>query len=306
MLLAIPTLVVISVCVFVFVRILPGDPAIAMAGMNATEQQVKAIGEKLGLNEPIYVQYYIWLKDLLTGHLGNSIKNQYPIAQLLRNKLPVTLVLTGGGMSLAIALALPIGLAAGAARSGIVRNLCTVWLGIMYAIPTFWLGIMLVIMFSMSCHCLPPNGYVAFSLDVGKGCVFFVLPWLTIAVKQSSVIGRYVQASYLEEAGKDYVSVARAKGIKESRVRMRHILRNALIPVITMIGLQLGGLLAGAVVTETIFNLPGLGRLMLSSLFMRDYPVLQILILFVGGGFVALNFLVDITYAIADPRITYE
>jgi len=300
----IPTLFLITVFVFLLIRAMPGDPAVAVCGDDATEEQLEAVREVFRLNDPLHTQYLAWLKQILSGHLGRSLQSNYPIASLFVQRIPVTLLITGGGMLLGLIIACGIGVAAVTSKSSAIRSACTLYLSVIYATPSFWLCILLILVFSEALHLLPPSGY-PFRAPLASRLLYLLLPWIGLGMKQSSVIGRYVQACLAEELARPYTVTARGKGITEARVVIYHAFRNTLIPVVTVIGMQIGFFMAGAIIIETVFNLPGVGRLMLYAFSIRDYPVLQATLLFVGLAVVVSNLAVDLLYAVIDPRVQY-
>jgi len=300
------TLLVLSFLVFVIIRSMPGDPAAIMAGVDATQEQIAATRKSMHLDEPIYAQYFSWLITLSRGDFGVSSTTLIPVITLLAQRLPVTLELICGSMLIGTSVAFIIGFLAVVAKKRILRQLCSLYLAVAYATPSFWIGILLVIVFSMTLKWFPPSGYTAFTSNFSTAVKCSVLPWLTIGIKQSAIIGRYVKFGIAEEMSALYISVARSKGVSERAIVLHHALRNALIPVVTVFGLQVGFFAAGAIITETIFNLPGIGRLLLYAFFARDYPILQIVLLFVGFSFVVVGIVVDFLYGVIDPRIRYS
>jgi len=306
LLLAIPTLAIITVIAFLIIRMIPGDPAEAMAPIEAPQEVVEAIREKLKLDRPLHVQYFEWMRRVLVGDLGISIKNSFPVSLLVGTRLPVTLAVATGAMILGVVTALLIGILAAIARTVWIRKACDFVLAATYALPNFWLALMLILTISMRARLLPASGYVPFNEDLGQALSYLILPWITLATKQTAIIGRYIKTGLMEQLRADYTTTARAKGLTERAVVFKHALRNTMIPVVTITGLQLGFFFSGAIIVETIFNLPGMGRLTIDSLTRRDYPTLQVIFLIVGTGFVLINLLVDLIYSAIDPRIRYE
>jgi len=306
LMLVLPTLLIISIIAFLILRTIPGDPAEALAPIEAPPEVVEAIREKLRLDRPLYIQYFEWMRRIVSGDFGTSIKNSFPVSLLIGARLPVTFTVAIGAMTIGVAAALFVGILAAIARSVWIRKLCNLYLAIAYALPNYWLALMLILTVSMQARLLPASGYLPFSTNFGKAISFLILPWITLASKQTAIIGRYVKTGLTEQLRADYCTTARAKGLRERSVVFRHALRNTLIPVVTIIGLQLGFFFSGAIIVETIFNLPGMGRLTINSLTRRDYPTLQAIFLIVGTGFVAINLAVDIVYSFVDPRIRYD
>ena len=301
-----PVLFLSSILVFGLVRFIPGDPAILIAGPDALPEQIVAVRARLGLDKPIYVQYAIWLGQVVRGDLGVSILNGYPVFDLIARKFLATLQLTAGGLLVALCVSLPLGILSAVRRGGWFERLTSLVVALGQAIPTFWLGILLVLVFSLQLKWLPPSGQVAFSQKPGLALRLMILPSLTLGFYSATVLTRFLKSSMLEVMEMDYVRTARAKGLADTGILTRHVLKNALIPVVTILGLQLGAFLGGAVVTESIFDWPGLGRLMLQAIGTRDYPVLQGTVLFVVTAFVCVTLITDLTYGFLDPRIRYQ
>lgn len=301
-----PTLLVVTVLVFAMVRLLPGDPARLLLGEEATPQALAELRRSLGLDQPLPVQYFSWLFDALTLDLGRSVKDNASVAGLIADKLPTTAELALLSMGLALVIALPAGLISALNPGGLTNRLVTlVSLGGI-SIPNFFLGILLIYVFSVQLAWIPASGYVPFSEDPWRNLSLMILPAVTLGTASAAVLTRYLHASMAETLTQDYVRTARAKGVTGYNVIVRHGLRNALIPVITVFGLQLGGLLGGAVITEQIFSVPGFGRLLVDAVFTRDLPVIQGMVLVSAVLVFAVSFLVDLAYAAADPRIRYH
>lgn len=303
---AVPVLFLSSLLVFSLVRFIPGDPAMLIAGPDALPEQIVAARARLGLDKPIHVQYLIWMGQVVRGDLGVSILNGYPVADLITLKFLATLQLTAGGLIVALAVSLPLGILSAVKRGGWFERITSLVVALGQAIPTFWLGILLVLVFSLSLRWLPPSGRVEFSQKPGLALRLMILPSITLGFYSATVLTRFLKSSMLEVLGMDYVRTARTKGLSETGIITRHVLKNALIPVVTILGLQLGAFLGGAVVTESIFDWPGLGRLMLQAIGTRDYPVLQGAVLFVVVTFVGVTLITDVTYGFLDPRIRYQ
>jgi ABC-type dipeptide/oligopeptide/nickel transport system permease component len=291
------TVLFVGITIFLMVRVLPGDPARVIAGVLATEQDVQRIRVELGLDEPLPVQAAIFLRDLAQGDLGVSARTSNPVLQEIGARLPATLALAAAGMLLAVAIGIPLG-AWAAARAGSAADLLVstfVLFGI--SLPVYWLGLMLIIVFSIRLRWLPAAG--------AEGPLSLILPALTLAAFSVAFIARITRSSMLEVLRQDYVRTAHAKGVRRTTVEWRHALRNALPPVVTVIGLQFGELLGGAILTETVFGWPGLGRLLVDSIFSRDYPMVQGLVIVFAAMFAVVNLLVDLTYERIDPRVRY-
>lgn len=291
------TILFVAITVFLMVRLLPGDPARVIAGMLASEQDVERLRTQLGLDQPLWTQAGIFLSDLMRGDLGISARTSNPVTMEIAARLPATLILAGAATLLAIAAGIPLGSWA-AARAGKLTDVLIstlVLFGI--SMPVYWLGLMLIILFSIQLRWLPAAG--------ADGPLSIILPAITLAAFSIAFIVRITRSSMLEVLRQDYVRTARAKGASEGTVRWRHALRNALPPVITVIGLQFGELLGGAILTETVFGWPGLGRLLVDSIFARDYPMVQGLVITFALMFAVVNLIVDLTYQVIDPRVRY-
>jgi peptide/nickel transport system permease protein len=294
---AIVTLLGVSVIVFMLMHLLPGDPARLMAGLNAPEEEVIHLRSQLGLDQPILVQYGRFLGHLFQGDLGTSIRSSAPVLKEIAARMPWTILLAFLSTAIATAVGIPAGMIAARWRNSLpdyVVSLATLF-GI--SMPVYWLGLMLIIFFAVKLHWLPAGG--------NEGATSVVLPVLTLAAFSVALIARMTRSSMLEVLGQDYLRTARAKGLTEQAVILRHALKNAFIPVVTVIGLQLGMLLSGSVLTETVFGWPGIGLLLVDSIFARDYPVVQGVVMVFAVVFTLLNILVDLIYAYLDPRIHY-
>jgi peptide/nickel transport system permease protein len=302
-LISLVTLFLITVVVFTGVRMIPGDPARVMAGTDADAAGIEEIRQKYGLRDPIPVQYVKWLRLALHGDLGESIRTREPIVRLVSHKLPITLQLSAYAMLVALLIAIPVGVLAAVRRNtawdylaGSV-SLCGV------SIPNFWLGIMLILFLSVRLQWLPASGYVSPLEDPWGNTQRLLMPAVVLAAQLAAVLMRQTRNSMIEVLSADYVRTAYAKGLKTGIVVFRHAIRNGLIPVITILGLQLGALISGAVITEQIFVVPGFGRLILEGVFTRDYPIVQGVVLITASAYVLLNLLVDVSYSLLNPRI---
>jgi peptide/nickel transport system permease protein len=300
---AVPTLFLASVAVFLLLRLLPGDPAVVIAGSDAPPEVIAAVREEMGLNQPLPLQYAIWLQHVLEGDLGRSTLSKVPVSQLIAQRLPITLQLAFSAFILSTVLALLLGITAAVKQRSVVDWAINSAIGLGIAIPNFWLGILLIILFSLVLGWLPPGGHGDFTSDPGQAFKLLILPAFTLAVPGALGLSRLVKASMLEVLYEDYVRTARAKGLAGSRVLVDHALRNALVPVVTALGFDFGRLLGGAVIIESIFGWPGVGTLMLQGIGNRDYPVVQAGLLLLVVVFIALNLLIDLSYGLLDPRI---
>lgn len=301
---AIPTLLLVALMVFVLVRLIPGDPAQVALGDNASEAQLEALRVAMGLDKPIVVQFWYWLQHMLQGDLGQSITNGQAVLPLIVDRFKVSAIIVLAAVFLAALLAVPGGLLAAwkqnrAADLAIVSSAT-----LLLSVPSFWLGMIFLLIFGSKLHWLPVVGYVPFSQDAGQALLYVILPIATLALIETGVLTRMSRASAIEVLRLEYVMHARAKGLKESRVLLRHVLPNAFAPTWTVIGLTLGNLLGGIAVLETVFTLPGLGRLMVDSIFSRDYPVIQGCLLMTALIYVLVNLVVDLCYPLFDPRVS--
>jgi peptide/nickel transport system permease protein len=260
----------------------------------------------MGLNEPIWRQYLWWIQGVLHGDLGRSWINNFPVAELIRQKLPATVALAIGAMMVALLIAVPLGILSALRPGSWIDRFAGLYNGLMLAIPTFWLGVLLVLVVSLRLGWLPPSGYVPFSEDPVGAVKLLLLPSLTLGAYLSAIFARFLRSAMSEVLAQDYVRTATGKGLPERAVVRNHVLRNALIPVVTMLGIQFGGLLGGTVIVEAIFDWPGLGRLLVTSISSRDYAVVQGTILLAATSFLVVNLLTDLTYGLLDPRIRTE
>jgi peptide/nickel transport system permease protein len=300
-------LFLVTMVTFSVALLLPGDPALAYIGeANMRDKAMyDTMRKELGLEQPIPVQYAKWVGRVLRGDLGRSIRTREPALEGLLARLPVTLHLTAMAMVVALLIAVPVGILSAVRPNSSADKVGTVLAMSGVAIPDFWLGIMLIYVFSVWLKVLPPSGYVPFSQGLWPSVQSMLLPALSLGMAISAVVMRQLRSSLVEVLQQEYVMVARAKGLRESLVVGRHALKNALIPVVTVIGLQTGRLFGGAVVVETIFALPGLGRLAADSIFFRDFPMLQGVVLILALAVLLANLLTDVIYAFLDPRIRY-
>jgi peptide/nickel transport system permease protein len=299
----VPTLILVSVVVFAMVRAIPGSPAAVLLGPEATQAQADALAKEMGLDKPIWVQYGIWVENIVRGDFGRSWINDYPVSTLIKAKLWATAQLAIVALILALLLAFPIGLLNAVYPNGIIGRITSAYMVLAIGIPSFWLGILLVLAFSLRLKWLPPSGYVSILDDPIGWLRVIILPAVTLALYVSAVLARFIRAAVQEVFGQDYVRTANAKGLAPRPVLIGHVLRNALIPIVTMIGIQAGGLLGGAVITEMIFAWPGIGRLLVSSIETRDYAIVQTIILLGAGTFLVANLITDLIYGLLDPRI---
>lgn len=301
-LLLLPVLFAVSIIVFGIIRFAPGDPALMMISFeDYTPELAEQMRHKLGLDKPVPVQYWIWLRRVLVGDLGKSLFTHDKVLDLIANRLPLTVALTFGTLLVATTMSIPLGVIAAVRKDSWADNISRIVSMIGVSMPVFWLGLLLLIVFALKLRWLPPSG------DIRRfGPSAAILPWITLGTAYAALLTRMVRTQMIEVLQQDYIRVARAKGLSSLVIYYRHGLKNAMLPVITVIGMQVGGLLGGAVLTETIFDMPGLGRLLVDSLGRRDYPVIQGCILVITIIFVITNLLVDVAYGFFDPRVRYE
>lgn len=296
------TLLATSLIVFLVLEILPGDPALLLLGTDASDEQLAVLRSQLGLDRPAHIRYLAWIGALLQGDFGISYAYKTPVWPLIAERLWLTYPLALNAMALSIALALGLGLLAARQhnRPGDVLIMGLSQIGI--SIPSFWFGILLILLFAVHLGWFAAGGFAGWA-DIAAGYKSLILPSLALAVVQAAILARITRSSLLEVLREDFVRTARAKGLSQGAVLRRHVLRNALIPVITVIGLQFGGLLAGAIVVEQVFSLPGLGRLVFQAISNRDIEVVKAAVILLAFTVVVVNFIVDLLYALIDPRL---
>jgi peptide/nickel transport system permease protein len=299
----IPTLLLVAIAVFTLVRLIPGDPVQVMLGDSADPAQMVQMRAQLGLDQPIPLQFVHWLAKLLTGDFGHSITNNLDVLPLIFDRFQVSAVIVLVAVGLAACIAVPAGLLAAWKQNSLLDLSVVGGATLLLSIPSFWLGLLLLILFGLKLKWLPVIGYVPFSENFGQAALFMVLPIITLAMVETGVLTRMARAASIEVLRLEYVTHARAKGVPEWLVLGRHVLPNAFAPTWTLIGLVLGHLLGGIAVIETVFTLPGLGRLLVDSIFARDYPVVQGCLLFTAIIYVVVNLIVDLCYPLFDPRV---
>jgi peptide/nickel transport system permease protein len=299
----VPTLFIVSILIFGLQQLLPGDPAMALAGEEHDPAAVAAIRAKYHLDRPLIVQYGIWIGNVLRGDFGQSLRNKIPVSELLASKLPVTVELAVCSMLIALVLGVPLGIIS-AARKGRAIDVAANFVALSgLSVPHFWLGIMLILLFAVRLGWLPASGYVPPWENLRLNLTTILLPSFVLGTGVAGVMMRHTRSAMLETLGADYVRTARAKSVSERMVVVKHALRNALIPVITLGAIEFGRLLSGAVLTEQIFAIPGFGKLLVDGVFNRDYAVVQGVVLVSATLFVLLNLLADILYFLANPRL---
>ncbi|MBI4011961.1 MAG: ABC transporter permease [Candidatus Rokubacteria bacterium] len=301
----VPVLLFASLVVFLMVYLVPGDPVLAVLGGEARPEQVEAMRKQMGLDRPLVVQYGRWLGRVAQGDLGVSFINSYPVWSLIGLKLPATLALAAGALTVTLLISLPLGILAAVRQGSWVDRLAVGFTALGLSVPTFWLGVLLVLLFSLRLQWLPASGYVPLFTRPALSLQHLLMPSVTLGIAIAAILTRFVRTAMLEVIRQDYVRTARAKGLPEGRVVIRHALKNAFIPVLTVIALQVGNLLGGAVITESIFDYPGVGQLILYAVTTKDYSVVQGTLLLLVFAFVLINLLTDVAYAILDPRVRY-
>jgi len=294
----IPVMIAISLIVFALLHLAPGDPAFVLAGEDATQADLQAIRVKLGLDKPLYVQYGLWAAGVARGDLGRSIITRRPVIAEIRTRVKPTAELAVAAMALAAGVGIGIGIVSAVYQYSVLDHATMVVALLGVSLPIFWVGLMLIFLFSVELRWFPTGG--------AAGLPALVLPTVALGAASVAIVARMTRSSVLETIRKDYTRTARAKGLAGRVIIFRHALRNALVPVVTVVGLQFGYLLGGAVVTETVFSRPGLGRMLVDAIGSRDFPVVQGGLMILGGSFVLMNALVDLLYAYLDPRIRYD
>jgi peptide/nickel transport system permease protein len=300
---SIVTLIVISVIVFIGVRMIPGDPARVMGGTESDEAGLAEIRAKYGLDDPLPIQYLRWVRLAATGDLGESIRTRESVVRTVARKLPITIELALLSLLVAVGIAIPVGVLSAVRRNSLWDFLANGVSLCGLSVPSFWLGIMLILFFSVRLGVLPASGFVPFWEDPLANLKRMIMPAFVLGCALTAVLMRQTRNSMIEILSADYVRTARAKGLAGRAVVFRHAIRNGLIPVVTILGLQMGALMGGAVVTEQIFVVPGFGRLIVEAVFTRDYPLVQGVVLITASSYVLINLLVDVSYTLLDPRI---
>lgn len=298
LLLTIPVLLGVATLVFSLIHLVPGDAVETMLGESAAPQEIARVRTQLGLDRPLYVQYWVFLTGVAKGDLGVSLRTNEPVARAIADRMPATIELAIAAMCLAVVVAIPLGIIAAVGAGTVVDYAATTLALAGISIPNFWLGPLLAIVFAVTLGWLPVSG--------SGTLAHLVLPAITLAAPLGAVLARMTRASVIEELRELYVLAARARGVSRARAVLRHAFRNSLIPIVTVLGLQMGAVLTGAVITETIFAWPGVGRLLIQSINFRDYPLVQGCILLIAVTYVAMNLLTDLAYGLLDPRIRYE
>jgi peptide/nickel transport system permease protein len=302
----IPLLFFVSLVVFALVHALPGDPAILFLGEEADPDTVARFRTRLGFDRPLVVQYGTWLARAVRGDLGRSLRSNQPVTEAILQRLPVTLELMGAALFVSLAIAVPMGIVSALKRNSGIDLASMVFALVGFSTPNFWLGLILIYVFALVLRWLPPSGFVPLISSVPDNVRSLILPAITLGTALAALVTRQLRSGMLEVLRQDYVRTAHAKGLSQRQVVTKHALKNALIAVVTVIGLQIGGLLGNTIITETLFALPGVGRLMIDSIFSRDFFVVQGVILFLALGYVASNLFIDVLYSYLDPRIRVD
>jgi peptide/nickel transport system permease protein len=302
-----PVLLIASLGIWAMIYAVPGGPVAGIVGENATPEQVRELTERLGLDRPVLVQYWNWLIKAITGDFGIALQSREPVMHLIMQRAPATLQLGIAATFVGLLLGVPVAVASALSPGSWLDRALSGWSALALGVPTFWLGILLILLFAVELRWLPSaSNYVPFFESPVQALRNVALPALTLGTYVSGIFARFLRASLLAELKADYVRTARAKGLKERDVVGRHVMRNALLPFVTIVGLMLAAFIGGAVVTEAVFTYPGLGRLLILAIGTRDYPLIQGCILFILVVYVVMNVLVDVLYAYIDPRIEYS
>jgi peptide/nickel transport system permease protein len=299
----VPTVLLTTVLIFLILHLVPGDPAAVLAGSDAPPEVVEALRREMGLDRSLPVQYVLWLSRVLRGDLGVSYVSKFPVWTLILRRLPATLELTVAGLAVGVILGMPAGILAAIRRGRLLDFLVTSSSALFLSVPNFWIGITFILAFALALNWLPPSGRVPLVENPLTALKFLILPALTLGMHIAAIFARFSRTALLEVLNEPFIRTARAKGLREWVVIVRHAFRNALLPVLTILGLQAGYLLGGAVVVESVFAWPGLGRMIVESIGNRDYTAVQGVLLVFVGMFVLVNLLTDLAYGWADPRI---
>ena len=300
---AIPTLILVSLFVFTLQKLLPGDPVLAMAGEERDPAVMEYLRDKYRLNDPIPVQYLNWVGNVLTGDFGTSLRTEQPVTTLLASKLPVTVELAVLALLIALLIGIPTGIISAVRKGTVVDYGANVIALSGISIPHFWLGILLIMVFAVKLQWLPASGFVPVGEDFGQNLKTLILPAFVLGAGLSGILMRHTRSAMLEVVRTDYVRTARAKGLRPRTVILKHALRNALMPIVTLTTLLFGELLGGAVLTEQVFSIPGFGKMIVDAVFNRDYAVVQGVVLCIAIGFLLLNLLADVLYRMINPRL---
>jgi len=297
------TVALVSLITFAVFQVMPGDPIRIMLGPDADEAQIATLKAQLGLDQPLHTQYFEWIKGLMTGDLGQSIRFSKPVSELILDRLPVTISLAIMTLTIVVVVAIPLGIFVAKRQNKLSDVVFSTVTQLGMAIPSFWLGMLLILYLGMNFKFFSVSGYVPWTQSVTGALGALLLPAMTIAIPQIAVKFRYVRNAILEQLRLDYVRTLRSKGIKEKKVLYKHVLRNSMIPILTIFGLITAEVIAGTIIVEQVFGLPGIGKLLITSISYRDFPLVQGIVMYITLAVVFINFLVDILYSILDPRI---
>jgi peptide/nickel transport system permease protein len=300
------TLSLVGIAVFLIIRMIPGDPASLMLGESATDAQLQILRSRWGLDQPLPIQFGYWLAGVLSGDFGISTRTGQVVLPLILDRFAVTASIVVLAVFIAVAIAVPAGMIAAWRQNSLIDIVAVSVATLLLSIPSFWLGLIMLLVFGLKLGWVPVLGFVGFDENLVRAASFIILPVITLALIETGVLIRMARASTIEVLRLEYVTHARAKGVPEWRVLLRHVFPNAFAPTLTLIGLMLGNLLGGIAVLETVFTLPGVGRLLVESIFARDYPVVQGCLLLTATVFVLINLIVDLLYPVFDPRVTVE
>lgn len=297
------TVALVSLITFAVFQVMPGDPIRIMLGPDADEAQIATLKAQLGLDQPLHTQYFEWIKGLMTGDLGQSIRFSKPVSELILDRLPVTISLAIMSLTIIVVVAIPLGIFVAKRQNKLSDVVLSTVTQLGMAIPSFWLGMLLILYLGMNFEFFSVSGYVPWTQSATGALGALLLPAMTIAIPQIAVKFRYVRNAILEQLRLDYVRTLRSKGIKEKQVLYKHVLRNSMIPILTIFGLITAEVIAGTIIVEQVFGLPGIGKLLITSISYRDFPLVQGIVMYITFAVVFINFLVDILYSILDPRI---
>jgi peptide/nickel transport system permease protein len=302
----IPVLLLLTLIAFLLLHVMPGDPVITILGSEATHEAITSLRHELGLDKPIYIQYFDWLWRVVQGDFGRSIRTHIPVSELIAERLPATLQIGLSAMILSLLIAVPIGILSGIRRNSKLDQVGRVFAILGIAVPNFFLGVVLILIFAVTFRWLPPSGYVSLSQDFFRSLKLTIMPAITLAAAMGAVTMRQLRSSLLEVLEQDFIRTARAKGLSERIVIGRHAMKNALIPVVTILAIQVAILFGGSVIVETIFAIPGVGRLAVNAILAQDFPIVQAVVLLIGFIVCIFNLIADLSYAFLDPRIRYS
>lgn len=304
LLMTVPVLIVVSVVLFVLLEALPGDAADALAAADASPEEIEQMRQSMGLNDPMVTRYFKWAGGVLHGDFGVSLINGSSVTEKIQQRFPVTLELTLLAMITAVIIALPLGILSATHRNGLLDNICSFFAMLGQAAPHFWLGMLMVLLFAVELGWLPASGYVSMTSDIGDNLRRMIMPAFAIGFTFAATVMRQTRSAVLDVLDQEYISTAKAKGLSQRVIVWKHALKNALIPVVTVMGMQTGRLFGGAIVVETVFAMPGLGTAIVESIYSRDYQVTLGCVLMVAIIIILINTLVDILYVVIDPRIS--